>query len=411
MARTPALVSTSASGSIHNRLVISNSSSARRLRALSVVESDNEKLAEDSVIAKAFCGPSPVLNSPTLPLYDVSRSTSHQKQNISYWIVLSYGILSMCFFTARLLNISRFLQHASSSLDVPSMPLLSPIHDFSASYRLSKILPLKPDPISLRPFVTKSLTNANISDVTACLWTTDEEIQKLERWSAHWKGKSTVDRMAFESKYLPGPISVVVSTNKTPETVLTKLKGFQHPIWFSGNMAVHIVQKSPQSTNPSNSYLNIARLLAHTQYVLLFPSSPPLHLLETIYNRSISKIISNKSETKHPHLIVPEKLTSHTSFPFHFSPPLLLEQSHPIWCSERFFTAPSREEDWEECIWQFWLNSHGSLQSFNIPNWKNQPSPKTRLHSGSVYVSWLCSLIHLILFALTTPPVAHSSAS
>lgn len=189
MARTPALVSTSTSGSIHNRLVISNSSSARRLRALSVVESDNEKLAEDSVIAKAPCALPPVPSSPTLPLYDVSRSTPHQKQNISYWIILSYGILSMCFFTARLLNISRFLQHANSSLDVSPMPLLSAIQDFSSSYRLSKMLPLKPDPVSLRPFVIKSLADANISDVTACLWTTDEEIQKLERWSTHWKGK------------------------------------------------------------------------------------------------------------------------------------------------------------------------------------------------------------------------------
>lgn len=179
----------------------------------------------------------------------------------------------------------------------------------------------------------------------------------------------------------------MVSTNTTPETVITKLKGLQHPIWSSGNIAVHIVQKSPQSTNPSNSFLNIARLLAHTQYVLLFPSLPPLHHLETIYNHSISKITSNKSATKHPYLIVPEKLTSHTSFPFHFSPPLLLEQSHPIWCSERFFTAPSREEDWEECIWQFWLYSYGSLQSFIVPNWKKQPTPKTHLRSGIVYVS------------------------
>lgn len=188
VAKTPALVSTSSSGSIHNRLVVSSSSSARRLRLQSVVESDDEKLVDVVANTKSSdalqCLPS-VPKSPTLPLYDTPKEP-HRNRSILYRILLSYGVLSMAFLTSRLLGIPR--QPYSNSPFAPSTSSISSLDDLSMSYRISKLLPLKPEVEAFIPFLTRSTTDLNVSDVTACIWVTEEEIHHLEKWATQWRG-------------------------------------------------------------------------------------------------------------------------------------------------------------------------------------------------------------------------------
>jgi hypothetical protein len=106
--------------------------------------------------------------------------------------------------------------------------------------------------------------------------------------------------------------------------------------------------------------------------VAIFPATPQLPIPKSLYEVTLANTSSivNGTAMSLPLVLAPSKTTPKSLLPFMALSPLLVEQEYPVWCSERFFSAPSREEDWEECLWQFWINSYGTLQALSEPNWR-----------------------------------------
>ncbi|KAG2148521.1 hypothetical protein BD769DRAFT_1660051 [Suillus cothurnatus] len=49
--------------------------------------------------------------------------------------------------------------------------------------------------------------------------------------------------------------------------------------------------------------------------------------------------------------------------------PVVLPKDYPTWCTERFSLFRSRSLDWEDCLWQLWLESAGEVKSTAVDNW------------------------------------------
>ena len=125
-----------------------------------------------------------------------------------------------------------------------------------------------------------------------------------------------------------------------------------------------MVKKFANESFPANAYLNFARLFSQTRLVMLYPGSPASPIPDKLYRRV--SMHANKPNATHkvvPLVLSPSKLRPNSPIPFPPLSPLLLDRSYPIWCSERFFSAPSRDDAWEECLWQVWLNSYGHLSA------------------------------------------------
>ena len=135
---------------------------------------------------------------------------------------------------------------------------------------------------------------------------------------------------------------------------------------------MHVLRRMAHEHRSANSYLNLARLFARTRMVALFPAPPLSPIPKGLYGVAVASVGNHHNDTtlSRPLVLTPSRSTPRSILPFTPLSPLLVEQEYPVWCSERFFSAPSREEDWEECIWQFWLNSYGTLRALSEPNWK-----------------------------------------
>ncbi|THH05277.1 hypothetical protein EW145_g4911 [Phellinidium pouzarii] len=353
VAKTPGLFSTSASASFHSRLTVSSSGSQRRLRALSRADSDelpSHETPKSPAILRSL--PASTASTPSLPLYNPEKLAPPQRRYLIYWTVVAYCLLSVTLFTARLCELPQSIYMRSSQ---DESHCISPINELSESYRLSKILPMTPQAISFFPFVSFGRTAPRDSEVTACLWVELEDLKDIELWSISWQG----------------PLSVVVVTNTDHNYARTLIKEIKKLSDVKDNAAFHIIQKLPHESHTGNTYLNLARLFARTRYVALFPTSPRAHVAGSLYQKVSSKISSfNMSRLASPHVLSSSKYMANSPIPFPPLAPLLVEQMYPIWCSERFFTSPSREVDWEECLWQFWLNSFGALPTLTEQDWK-----------------------------------------
>jgi hypothetical protein len=113
--------------------------------------------------------------------------------------------------------------------------------------------------------------------------------------------------------------------------------------------------------NP-NAYINLARILAETDRIVLFPR----HLLN-IEAHSAHTMLKKHALSSHGSKPAILTASGHTSFPFSPFSPILLHRDEPVWCDERFALSSSGAFDWEECIWQFWLAKYGSIHPLPIP--------------------------------------------
>ena len=165
-----------------------------------------------------------------------------------------------------------------------------------------------------------------------------------------------------------GPISLLIVTTTAPlsparSTLLTGLRTIHldDPLQ---RLSFHLLYIRPKASFP-NAFLNFARLLSETDFVVLFPdtlSTPPDSQLYTLLADKITqrslKIPTVLSDTSNL------SVSMLSSKPLQ---PLLIDRNHPLWCTERFFLSPSRASDWEECLWEFWLHSLNTLQVLAIP--------------------------------------------
>lgn len=178
-----------------------------------------------------------------------------------------------------------------------------------------------------------------------------------------------------------GSISLVVTTKAAPSSrehsaLLSKLiqLSIQTPL-LKQTLSVHIVHLSPTAEPQPNAFLNLARLLAPSPRVVLFPGNlsyaPPKNLYRTLIAQqpSSSSAMSQPSGRARKRRPVVLTLREHTSFPFASLAPLVMPRDDATWCTERFFAGMSRAADWEECLWQVWLANFGDVEIRQTQGW------------------------------------------
>ncbi|KAI0331012.1 hypothetical protein GY45DRAFT_1301903 [Cubamyces sp. BRFM 1775] len=234
-------------------------------------------------------------------------------------------------------------------------PDSSILEQLQLEHLLSKVSSLHSHPLKINPNILSTPTQYHV--FSACLWTTDTEIEHIENWAAEWRG----------------PFSLLVTTTAQPSSpqqdrLTAKLAALQrkHPP-LQKNLFVHFLHiESGMEIHP-NALLNLARLLAPSPRVVLFPGNlsvvPPRTLYRTLLHQQPSSS-SAMTPGGHARKRKPAILTSRdrTSFPFAPLAPLVLARDDATWCTERFFADMPRSTDWEECLWQVWLGNFGDLE-------------------------------------------------
>ena len=133
-----------------------------------------------------------------------------------------------------------------------------------------------------------------------------------------------------------------------------------------------------------NVFLNLARLFAPTQTLLLVPGTPdppPLSSILSLFLAHIrDPVIVQVAGPGHGTGIATDK--RHPAALTVLSP-LLILRDHPLWCTERFAFVPSpaapRAADWDACLWQVQLETFGAAAT-NGPilvgwRWDTEPRP------------------------------------
>ncbi|KAL5507294.1 hypothetical protein ACEPAH_6750 [Sanghuangporus vaninii] len=365
-AKSPVLLNTSASASFHSHLSVPSARSQRRLRALSRPDSDelpqHDKLKSPAILNSLPSSP----QSQYLLLYSSGKAPQQKSYSALalHWLLAMYCFLSVAFFTVRLFAIPESIYTRNLNRNDSS---ISPIDSMPISYRLSKLLQSEPRPDSFSPFISAARPSYRNTDVTACIWIEAEEIKHLEYWSTNWDG----------------PLSVVVIASSSQEArwIIRELENLPS---LKDKANIHMVQRMSNETLPANSYLNSARLFAQTRFVMIFPGAPASPIPDKLYRRLFMHANKlNATRKAAPLVLSPSKFRPNNPFPFSPLSPLLIEQSYPIWCSERFFSAPSRGDSWEECLWQIWLNSYGRLSTLPGSGWKVPSTQRKSEASGT----------------------------
>jgi hypothetical protein len=172
----------------------------------------------------------------------------------------------------------------------------------------------------------------------------------------------------------------VIPSSAPHQILLKKLSNLKAhlPLESAQLLSLHVLYITPKSSESPNAYLNLARLFARTDHVILFPGNlsilPPSTLFEALssqlHDRSTGlSIISNQNDTL---------------FPFAALAPALVPKNHSTWCTERFFLSSSRDFDWDACLWQLWLDSFGDVRLLRNPDWKDGEPVLWRMNSASV---------------------------
>ncbi|KAG2146478.1 uncharacterized protein EDB93DRAFT_1251016 [Suillus bovinus] len=224
---------------------------------------------------------------------------------------------------------------------------VSPLSNLSVQQRMSIAFPNIPPPGHLEIF-TLATHSSTDNDLTACLWTEEDGLHDAITSLATWSG----------------PLSLVVVTSG-PTDRLAMLKRFPEILGFfdthsSFGLSFHVLQVSSSFGGSANAYLNVARLLAPTDRVVLFPDGLPSHLPSNLYSSII------RSTSMQP-LVLGNN--SRRTYPFLPMSPVVLPKDYPTWCTERFSLFQSRSLDWEDCLWQLWLESAGSVKSTAVDSW------------------------------------------
>lgn len=156
-------------------------------------------------------------------------------------------------------------------------------------------------------------------------------------------------------------------------------------------LSAHVLHLAGGSTPNPNAFLNLARVLAQTPTVVLFPGD-----LSVAPPKTFQRMISSSADSRKP---VVFNTRGRAAFPFSALSPVLLERDSPAWCTERFFPALSRSADWTECLWQLWLENFGAVEVRQTTDWVNEmrtayntSSVEVRSHSLIDCLRWLTVL-------------------
>ncbi|KAH7925946.1 hypothetical protein BV22DRAFT_398871 [Leucogyrophana mollusca] len=228
---------------------------------------------------------------------------------------------------------------------------MSSLISLSVQQQTSVAYPNLPPPGVLDPFVLHGRSDGSL--VTACLWIEETDLDATLTWASHW----------------PGPVSLVLVTSSLPESVeyaslLRRLPGPSGSMPPPSHLSLHVLHVHSSFSGSTNAYLNLARLLSQTPQVIIFPGGPPGFLSADDQRLFLGKVNSRVTLNR-PIIVVSETLKT---YPFRPLSPVVLASDHPIWCTERYFLLGSRSLDWEECLWQLWLEAFGDVSLLVLPS-------------------------------------------
>ncbi|CCM02740.1 uncharacterized protein FIBRA_04847 [Fibroporia radiculosa] len=295
------------------------------------------------------------------------------------WAFLLHCVLSSAFFAVRVIlpNLGMILP-VNRGIPSLAVQITNPLAGLPMAHLLTKLTAIHPQPKALDPYVLKATVDP--AAVTACLWSTDQDLSLINSWAQRWTG----------------PISLLVTTKVEPSStehaaLLTSVLDLRtkHSL-LASTLSVHLVHLDAQTRDNPNAFLNLARLFSQTPYVALFPgnlsTAPPKTLYRSLKpafgSTSSSRAIvgpSLQKEGQRPAILTTR---GQTGFPFSLLAPVVLPRDDPLWCTERFFlsstaaaTANTRAADWEECLWQIWLENFGDVDVRPTRGWLHDVFP------------------------------------
>ncbi|KAH9942343.1 uncharacterized protein BXZ73DRAFT_97756 [Epithele typhae] len=275
------------------------------------------------------------------------------------------SLISLVYCTLSLALFSGFLTTSlSTRLLGTSLP---PQESTSLAHLLSKASPLLSPPTSLDPNVLSTKLDEN-PPLSACLWITEDEVELVPRWAERWTG----------------PISLLITTPSPRGSARHKallsalfLAQKRHPS-LRRTLVAHVLHAPPNAEPHPNALLNLARLLAPSATVALFPANlsataPPKTLFRSL-SGPLPHADANAHRTGGEATATVLTRRGRASFPFAAGAPLVLPRDAPTWCTERFFgggggDGGAREREWEQCLWQVWLAAFGEVGVRQTQGW------------------------------------------
>jgi hypothetical protein len=135
------------------------------------------------------------LKDSLLPVSDGSLSRPHTWTNSFRWMLLSYIVISLAFFSASLYrgySVSLFATPQPTTAPQPHPSALSGINFLSPAARLAKLVSLHPPPTHFGPFTYSSEVDPHPHEVTACLWAFETNLDWVPSWTNRWPGNALV---------------------------------------------------------------------------------------------------------------------------------------------------------------------------------------------------------------------------
>ncbi|KAJ6499200.1 hypothetical protein C8R45DRAFT_107750 [Mycena sanguinolenta] len=334
----------SGSGSVQSHLSTANSQ--QRLRATNAYATLNKEFSKDSSsfdsspISPTLSNPATLAHalrvlfpSPEASVQFPDHSSRSWKGLAFKWMGLVYCFLSIIFTSTSLYTHLYLGNPVGASISKELGPAF-----LTVEQRVSRLSPYLGG--SFEPHVL--LPRSPADGITACLWSKDDgqdNFDSLISWAFQWTG----------------PISLVMVTSTRLSSVshqqlLQRLQTLRDHPSLSG-LSLHLFHQQSPAESPS-AYLNLARLFSNSPTVMLFPANLSNVLPSNFYNTLSSHIPHPPTKP----LLITNAAPSVLSVPD--LTPVILPRNYPIWCSERAFLA-SRTSDWNDCMWQLWLEEYG----------------------------------------------------
>ncbi len=152
-------------------------------------------------------------------------------------------------------------------------------------------------------------------------------------------------------------VTAVIPASPLHEDLLKVIKQSIPPRLIAGT-SVHILHIGDNHIESPNLYLNLARMFASTDWILMYPGD-----LGKPLSQKISESISQEKRDAGIYIFA----ANSDNYPFPTLSPLLLESTRDFWCTERHFVGISRVSDWNECLWQVSLETTGNIDLVDVP--------------------------------------------
>ncbi|KAI9510111.1 hypothetical protein F5148DRAFT_1182501 [Russula earlei] len=292
-----------------------------------------------------------------LPVSDGPLTRPRFWRNSFRWIFSAYIAISLAFFSASLYctcYASLFLRLHSTAPRPAYSFARSRLNVLSPAARLAKLVSLHPPPKHFGPFVYRSLVDPHPHEVTACLWTSESNLDWVPSWTNDWLGPIS---LVVVSQLAP------VSTRASDHPALSRL--LHHPMLNASRLTLHVLHLDPTTPEAPNVFLNLARLFAPTRTLLVVPGTPEPPPPTSIKSLSISHVrdpvVVRAAAIGPGRGIAADKRRPATLAALS---PIVIPRDHPFWCVERFAFVPapaaSRAADWDACLWQVQVETFGA---------------------------------------------------